>query len=121
MFDVQKSFVFSAAHHLPNVTDQHKCSRLHGHAYTVTLTARGVLNPLHGWVIDFAKLEAAGESVRQKLDHRYLNDIAGLHNPTSECIAKWIWDRMRSGLPELYSVTVAESPTSSAVYYGDGA
>ena len=56
---------------------------------------------------------------REKLDHRYLNEVPGLENPTSEIIAAWIWKRMKPKLPMLTEVIVAETCTARAVYRGE--
>ena len=40
------------------------------------------------------------EPLIERLDHYYLNEIDGLENPTSEVLARWLWDRLRISLPE---------------------
>ncbi len=114
-----KSFTFEAAHLLPNVPEGHKCRRLHGHSYTVRLELTGPIDPAVGWLIDFADLAAAFEPLRQRLDHYYLNEVAGLENPTSEVLAKWIWDRLVGQLPMLSAVIVEETCQNRVVYRGD--
>jgi 6-pyruvoyltetrahydropterin/6-carboxytetrahydropterin synthase len=52
------------------------------------------------------------------LDHRVLNEMEGLVNPTSELLAVWIWDRLKPSLPLLVELHVAETPTSHCVYRG---
>ena len=116
--DIYKEFSFEAAHRLPNVPEGHKCARLHGHSFHVRVTVSGEIDPVLGWVMDFADIKAACRSVHDQLDHRYLNDIAGLENPTSEVIAKWIWERLKGPLPMLASVEVRETCTSGCVYRG---
>ena len=54
---VWASSTFSAAHSLPKVAPGHKCARLHGHTYRVTLTAIGPLDEDSGMVVDFAILK----------------------------------------------------------------
>jgi 6-pyruvoyltetrahydropterin/6-carboxytetrahydropterin synthase len=58
------------------------------------------------------------QPVLHELDHYYLNDIAGLENPTSEVLARWIWDRVQPTMPELSQVVVRETCTSGCVYRG---
>ena len=53
------------------------------------------------------------------LDHYYLNEIEGLENPTSEVLARWIWERLSDALPELSQVVVRETCTSGCVYRGE--
>ena len=77
-----KDFSFEAAHRLPNVPEGHKCARLHGHSFRVRVVVDGPVDPRTGWVMDFADLKAVIKPLHDRLDHRYLNDIAGLENPT---------------------------------------
>jgi 6-pyruvoyltetrahydropterin/6-carboxytetrahydropterin synthase len=112
-------FGFEAAHRLPSVPADHKCARLHGHSFRAEVHVRGELDPTLGWVADFADVKAAAEPIREALDHRYLNEIDGLENPTSEVLAAWIWDRLAPVLPGLARVVVRESCTTGAVYEGD--
>lgn len=114
-----KEFTFEAAHRLPHVPAEHKCARLHGHSFRVTVEVEGPIDARYGWVIDFADIKRAGEPIVEQLDHRYLNEIEGLENPTSEHIARWIWRRLKPELPLLSRITVAETCTSGCVYEGD--
>lgn len=111
-------FGFEAAHQLPRVPAGHKCARLHGHSYKVQLSVRGEVAPETGWVMDFAAIKAAFRPLHEQLDHVYLNDLPGLENPTSEVLARWIWDRLAGTLP-LAAVTVRETCTAGCVYRGE--
>ena len=113
-----KEFTFEAAHRLPCVPTGHKCSRLHGHSYRVEVHISGRVDPDHGWVMDFADIKKAFAPVHDLLDHRYLNEVEGLENPTSENVARWIWLRLEDSLP-LARVVVRETCTSGCVYEGD--
>ncbi|MFO7652889.1 MAG: 6-carboxytetrahydropterin synthase QueD [Candidatus Krumholzibacteriia bacterium] len=115
-FRITKSFVFDAAHWLPRVPEGHKCGRLHGHTYRVTLTLTGELHPELGWIEDFGAVKEAFAPLREQLDHRCLNEVPGLENPTAEVLARWIHERLAGRLPQLAEVTVAETPDSAAVY-----
>lgn len=115
-FEVRKTLTFEAAHRLPHVPIGHKCARLHGHSFRVTLVARGPLKNPEGWVVDFADLKKAASPVIDRLDHYYLNEIPGLENPTSEVLAKWIFDAIKPQLFELSEVIVSETCTSEARY-----
>ena len=112
-----KEFTFEAAHLLPNVPAGHKCARLHGHSFHVRVTVRGEVDPHAGWVMDFAELKAAWRPIDEALDHRYLNDVPGLENPTSEVLAQWIWARLAGSLP-LAAVEVRETCTSGCIFRG---
>jgi len=117
--DIYKEFSFEAAHLLPNVPPGHKCGRLHGHSFRVEVHVTGPLDPQLGWVMDFADIKAAVKPVIARLDHYYLNDIAGLENPTSENVARWLWQQLQPLLPQLSSIVVKETCTSGCVYSGD--
>lgn len=118
--EIFREFTFEAAHRLPHVPEGHKCARLHGHSYRVEVHVRGDVDERTGWVMDFAEIKAAFKPVLDQLDHYYLNDVPGLDNPTSENLAHWIWQRMRTALP-LSKVVVRETCTSGCVYQGEAA
>ena len=115
--EIFKEFSFEAAHRLPHVPADHKCARLHGHSFHVRVTVSGDVDPRLGWVMDFARIKAACAEVVEALDHRYLNEVPGLENPTSEVIAVWIWHRLRTQLP-LAAVEVRETCTTGCVFRG---
>jgi 6-pyruvoyltetrahydropterin/6-carboxytetrahydropterin synthase len=117
--EIFKEFTFEAAHRLPNVEPGHKCARLHGHSYQVAVHIEGPIGDDSGWVRDFRDLGCAMEPLLGVLDHYYLNEVDGLENPTSEVLARWIWDRLASTLPELSQVVVRETCTSGCVYRGE--
>lgn len=119
--DVQlaKEYQIEAAHRLPKAPEGHKCRRLHGHTFKIELRLRGPVDPEAGWLIDYADIDEAWEPIHNQLDHRYLNEIEGLENPTSELIARWIWQRLVDSLPNLSAVVVKENCQSTCVYRGD--
>lgn len=117
--EIFKEFEFAAAHRLPNVPAGHKCARLHGHTFYVTVHVEGPVDPAIGWVQDFAELKEAFRPLEEQLDHNYLNEIEGLENPTSEAIARWVWVRLKPALPLLTKVVVRENCTTGCVYRGD--
>ena len=116
--DVFKTFTFEAAHVLPNVPPGHKCARLHGHSFRVEVHVSGEVDAVTGWVVDFADIKQATDPIRAQLDHRYLNDIEGLENPTSENIARFIWNALKPRLPGLSRLVVHETCTAGCVYEG---
>jgi len=116
--DIFKVFQIEAAHRLPNVPAGHKCARLHGHSFRVEIHVRGEPDPRLGWVMDFADVKAAFAPVFEQLDHRCLNDVEGLENPTSEHLAQWIWHTLKPTLPALCKIVVHETCTSGCVYSG---
>lgn len=117
--EIFKEFTFEAAHRLPAVPPEHKCARLHGHSFRVALHVRGPVDARTGWIMDFADIAAAWQPMHAALDHRYLNEVAGLENPTSEHLARWIFERVKPTLPLLHRVVVHETCTCGAAYEGD--
>ena len=113
-----KSFGFEAAHFLPKVPVGHKCGRLHGHSFRCEIEVTGPVDSETGCVMDFADIKSAFRPVEETLDHRYLNEIQGLTNPTSEVICKWIWDQLKPTLPLLSAVILHETCTARSEYRG---
>jgi 6-pyruvoyltetrahydropterin/6-carboxytetrahydropterin synthase len=119
--EIFKEITFEAAHRLPNVAEGHKCGRLHGHSFRAAVHVSGPVDPVSGWVTDFADLKAVLAPLVDDLDHRYLNEVDGLENPTSENLARWIWVRLSDRLPaplRLTQVTVRETCTTGCSYRG---
>ncbi len=117
--DIVKSFTFESAHLLPNLPEGHKCKRLHGHSFRIEVKVSGDLDPKLNWVMDFDDVaKVVRPIIDNELDHRYLNDIPGLRNPTSEGIAVWLWNRIVKQLPKLSQVIVQETCTARAEYSG---
>ncbi len=114
--EVIKTFHFEAAHRLPNAPAGHKCRNLHGHNYRVDVHVIGPVDPRTGWVIDFGEISRVVSPILAELDHRLLNDVPGLVNPTAETIAHSLFERIAPALPGLSAVAVWESDTSRAVY-----
>jgi 6-pyruvoyltetrahydropterin/6-carboxytetrahydropterin synthase len=119
--ELVRTFRFEAAHALPNVPEGHKCRRLHGHSYRVDIHVAGPIDPHSGMVMDFGRIRDAVEPILKELDHRWLNEIPGLQNATSELMANYLWDRVAPTLPGLCAVEVWESDTSRCIYRGDPA
>ncbi|MCG8328542.1 MAG: 6-carboxytetrahydropterin synthase QueD [Chitinophagales bacterium] len=117
--EVYKEFTFDSAHYLPNVPDDHKCKNLHGHTYRVRVYVKGSIDEDLGWVVDFSDVKKAFEPFEKQLDHKLLNDIEGLENPTAEMIAVWLWDKLIIKLPNLSKIEVAETPTSGVIITKD--
>ena len=116
--DIFKIFHIEAAHRLPNVPAGHKCARLHGHSFRVEVHVRGDVDPALGWIMDFADVKREFQNVFDRLDHRYLNDVPGLENPTSERLAEWIWAALKPSLPLLHKIVVHETCTAGCSYSG---
>lgn len=119
-------FEFEAAHYLPNVPPDHKCRRVHGHNYQVSLHVTGPLDQTTGWIIDFADVGKLWAPAASLVDHSLLNDIPGLANPTAESLAAWIWERLEWPDPPRYedhaviAVEVAETASTRALFVAPG-
>ena len=111
MLRISKVFDFDAAHWLPHVAQDHKCHRMHGHTYRCEIVCAGELDA-RGMVVDYAEIAAAWAPIHDAIDHRTLNEIPGLENPTTELLAPWILKRMASAMPRVVSVRVFESSTT---------
>jgi len=117
--EIQKTFGIEAAHRLPHVPPGHKCARLHGHSFRITLHVTGEVDPLLGWIVDFAELTRAFAPLHALLDHQYLNEVPGLDNPTSENLARFVLERVQLPQGKLAAVSVEETCTSRCVVYAE--
>jgi len=111
--ELRRTFQFEAAHLLPRLPEGHKCRR-----FACEVVVAGECDPELGWLMDYADIKAAFQPIWERLDHRYLNEVPGLENPTSEVVAAWIWRELKPGLPLLVEVVVAETCTARCVYRG---
>lgn len=119
MVELTREYTFEAAHRLPRVPADHKCARMHGHSFRVAVSVSGEVDPHTGWLIDFGDITAVVEPLlKRELDHRTLNDVAGLENPTSEAVCGWLWQRLRPHFPGLSAITVHETCTARCTYRG---
>lgn len=115
-----KEFRFEAAHELPH--HDGKCARLHGHSWRGVVYLRGTAlqasGPKAGMVIDYADINYFLKPLLDNyLDHYFLNETTGLENPTSEELARWIFEQLEQrGLPGLLAVRIDETCTSTCVY-----
>jgi 6-pyruvoyltetrahydropterin/6-carboxytetrahydropterin synthase len=116
--EIFKTFQIEAAHRLPSVPPGHKCARLHGHSFRIDVHVAGEPGAESGWIMDFADIKTAFAPIFDALDHRYLNEVDGLDNPTSERVAMWIWQHLKPRLAALSRIVVHETCTSGCVYAG---
>ncbi len=116
---ISKDFDFEAAQSLSTFPQGHKCRNIHGHSFKVTISIRGNVDPEKGILRDHAEISKAMRPLIEKLDHAYLNDIPGLENPTIENMAYWFWKQLAPTLPELYEITLHETPRARCIYRGE--
>jgi 6-pyruvoyltetrahydropterin/6-carboxytetrahydropterin synthase len=117
--DIFCTYHIEAARRLPNLPPEHPCSRLHGHSFRVEVRVSGEVDEQTGWVMDFADVDRAFQPLLNRLDHRCLNDIEGLENPTSENLARWLWARLKPGLRGLSEIRIWETHRSGCAYRGE--
>ena len=91
---------------------------MHGHSFKVEISVEGEVERESGWVYDHAEVSAAMKPLIAQLDHSYLNDIAGLENPTIERMAAWFWEKLAPQWPGLCEIVIHETPTARCVFRG---
>ena len=120
MYKISIKSHFSAAHHLRDYNGD--CENMHGHNWNVEVTAGYEELKADGIAIDFRELKRVTDEVVSSLDHKDLNSLeflAGI-NPTSENIARYIYQRIKeAGIP-LLEARVSETDFYSASYTEEG-
>lgn len=126
-----RAYKFSAAHRLyiKALSDEenerifNSCSNVHGHGhdYSVQIKVSGEIDPETGMVINLEELDSLSGEVLEGLDHKRL-DIEVPYftekQPTSENIAKYVWNKLKEGLGEsLVYVRVSETKNSYFEYF----
>jgi len=99
-------YSIDCAHWLPKVPVDHKCHRMHGHRYEIRLEIQGAPDAT-GWIIDYADIKEIADPIIMGLDHRVLNDIEGLENPTCENLVGYL--RHELSMLWLSSIEVRET------------
>ncbi len=119
MYEIAIEDTFDAAHCLPDY--QGSCRRLHGHTYRVRAAFRFSSVENTGMAFDFRKAKDLLNETLNYMDHQYINELPefSIQNPTAENIAKLIFDKLKAENPQVYSVSVWETPTSCATYMED--
>jgi len=117
MYKIKVELYFSAAHNLREYKG--KCEELHGHNWKVEASLKAAKPGKSGMVLDFSYFKEKLHEILDDLDHKYLNSLPYFKkiNPTSENLARYIFDRLKPGVPGLASVTVWESHNSNATYF----
>lgn len=115
-FELVQHFRVESARSLPYLPSGHPCSRVHGHSFKVSLSIVGDLDARIGWVMDYNDIEKLVRPILNHIDHRLLNEVPGLENPTSEYIAAWLYQKIKAVLPGLRQVNVSETPDTECRY-----
>jgi len=118
--EIYQEFTFDAAHRFPGVPEGHPYHGLHGHSFVARVVLSGRVDSKTGFIADLGEVEARCLRLRERLDHKYLNDVDGLEVPSLENIAVWIWNQLTPDLPALARVEVRrDSNRHGCVYAGD--
>ena len=114
-----KDFCFESAHRLPHTPSEHRCREMHGHSFNVEISVEGEVDQQCGWMYDHVRISEAVEPILQMLDHRCLNDIPGLENPTIENLALWLWQQLYPSLSGLAEIVIRETSRVRVSYRGE--
>ena len=115
MYRISKQFSFSASHVLDHLPADHPCARVHGHNYLVTMHLKSETLDRYGFVKDYKSLKFVKRLIDETLDHQHLNDKMSVP-PTSENIARFLYDQLKPDISELYALEVSETPQTSCTY-----
>lgn len=115
--EIAYRFGFDAAHHFDHFPVGHPNRAVHGHSFQVEVSIEGEPDPVSGFVADFAGLEGVCGEVRSALDHRMLNEIRGLSQPSLENLCRWIWSAVQPRFPNLARVTVRRDSSGQSCSY----
>jgi 6-pyruvoyltetrahydropterin/6-carboxytetrahydropterin synthase len=117
MMRIYKEFTFEAAHFLPSSPKGGPGSSLHGHSFLVRVSVDGEPDPETGLVLRLEDFAEQLSALKDKLDHRLLNEVEGLETPTLERLAAWVWRELAAGLPGLAEVQVSRPTCREGCIY----
>lgn len=115
MIELTQEFGFDAAHYLGQGAPEN--ARLHGHSFYCEVTLRGEPDSKTGFLRDLGEVKAALDDIRVTLDHRLLNEVDGLGNPTLENLARYIFARAKKALPEVARVKLRRPSYGQSCVY----
>ncbi len=113
-----KKYYFDAAHYMPDFSENHKYTKMHGHSYEVTIKLTGSVEKKKNWVMDLEELDTHVLPEISLLDHSVLNEVNGLEKPTSENIAKWLWFKLKKKIPNLESIEINRPRIGGCIFNG---
>ena len=115
-FELKQHFQIESARFLPHLDKNHPCSHMHGHSFKIVLSILGPLDSQIGWVMDYHEITRVMAPLLSLLDHKVLNEVSGLENPTSEHLAKWLYEKVKEKIPQLKSVNISETLNTECIY-----
>ena len=106
--ELSQSFYFEAAHTLRRYVEGEveSSKRIHGHTYHAEVTLRGEPDASTGMVMDLGIVRRELAALRERLDHHFLDDVAGIGPATLESLCAFIARELKPALPLLVRVSV---------------
>jgi len=118
--EIFRTFRIHSSRFLPNLKKDHICAQMHGHTFNISIYVNGNIDDKTGFVIDFYDIDLIfKKNIHLIIDHKVLNNIKGLENPTSENLSVWIWNNIKCELPILSKVIVSEDHGTGIIYTGE--
>ena len=119
MFELSKEFRFEAAHTLQRAIGTEGSRRVHGHSYRAEVAVRGLPDPASGMIVDLGLFDQSLQTVRESLDHHFLDDVAGLGPATLENLSFWIWQALvKNGVMPARVTVARDSSGETCIYTG---
>ena len=116
---IYRTYTVHSARFIPTLDSSHPCSKMHGHTVKILIELDGPINNKTGFVMDFYDLDLIiNDKITKRIDHKVLNDIEGLENPSSEHLSVWIWNKLIDSIPILSEITVSEDYGTGIRYSG---
>ena len=117
MYELKAQLYFSAADHLLNYDGA--CENQHGHNWLVEAYVSGTELDDSNILIDYKVLKKELKSVIDILDHKDINELEDFRgvSPSSEILAKYIYDKLKVRIPLLSKISIWETSTSCASYF----
>lgn len=114
MFELSQRFYFEAAHTLDRKIETESSKRIHGHTYHTEVTVRGLPDPLTGMIVDLGHFRSALNVVRDRLDHRFLDEMPEIGPPTLENLCVFIGKSLMLELPGLHKVCISRKASGDS-------
>lgn len=106
--ELTQSFYFEAAHTLRRYVEGEieSSRRIHGHTYHAEVTLRGEPDLETGMVMDLGFVRRELATLRERLDHRFLDEVPGIGPATLENLCAFIARELVPVLPAVVRVSV---------------
>ena len=116
---IYRTYTIHSARFIPTLDSNHPCKKMHGHTFKIIIELDAPINKKTGFVMDFYDLDLiVNNKIIKTIDHKVLNDIKGLENPSSEYLSIWIWSKLIVYIPILSEITVSEDNGTGIKYSG---